>query len=163
MSDDVTIPNFGELLAGHLTRLPAESIPGLLARLERSAGQRYREWASELELHRDGLMTCADREDDIANRVDALFPISAEHKSIVDEVSPLAVETFLGVYSGLTAIQQITIQANAERQGAAAWRGMIEPNPQLAEELESLAKTEEASADYLDALLISNGNPEAST
>ncbi len=163
MSDDVTIPNFGELLAKHIAKLPPESIPGLLAQLERSAGERYREWASELEPHGDGLLACADREDDIANRVDTLFPISEEHQPLVDEIVPLAIETFLGVYSGLSSIQQITIQANAERQGASAWRGLVEAYPQFAEDLESLAKTEESNADYLDALLAnSQGNEPAS-
>lgn len=160
MNDNVTIPNFGELLASHIAKLPPESIPGLLARLERSAGERYREWASELEPHRDGLLACADREDDIANRVDTLFPIREEHQHLVDEIVPLAIETFLGVYSGLSSIQQITIQANAERQGASAWRGLVEAYPQFAGDLESLAKTEESNADYLDALLVNSQQNE---
>ena len=114
----------------------------------------------ELEPHRDGLLACADREDDIANRVDALFPISEEHQPLVDEIVPLAIETFLGVYSGLSSIQQITIQANAERQGASAWRGLVETYPQFAGDLESLAKTEESNADYLDALLANSRQNE---
>ena len=153
MGDNVDIPNFGELLATQVASLPAGSVPGLLARLERSAGQRYRDWAIEFEHDRDGLLACADREDDIANRVDALFTISEEQKHTIDEVAPIAIEIFLGVYAGLSAIQQMTIQANAERQGASAWRGLVDAYPQLNEELELLAKTEESNADYLDGLL----------
>ncbi len=153
MSDNVVIPNFGELLATEIARLPPESVPCLLARLERTAGQRYRDWAIEFERDKDGLLACADREDDIANKVDALFEISEEQKRIVDEVAPIAIEIFLGVYAGLSAIQQITIQANAERQGASAWRGLVDAYPQFTEDLELLAKTEEANADFLDGFL----------
>jgi hypothetical protein len=153
MSDNVVIPNFGELLATQIARLPPESVPCLLARLERSAGQRYRDWGKEIERDREGLLACADREDDIANKVDILFPINEEQKRIVDEVAPIAIEIFLGVYAGLSAIQQMTIQANAERQGASAWRGLVDSYPQFAEDLELLAKTEESNADYLDGLL----------
>jgi hypothetical protein len=98
-------------------------------------------------------LACADREDEIANQVDALFSINEEQKRIVDEVAPIAIEIFLGVYAGLSAIQQMTIQANAERQGASAWRGLVDSYPQFAEDLELLAKTEESNADYLDGLL----------
>jgi len=31
MSEDLVIPNFGELLAEHLGQLPAQTIPGVLA------------------------------------------------------------------------------------------------------------------------------------
>ena len=59
------------------------------------------------------------------------------------------------VFSGLSPLEQMTIQANAERQGAAAWRGMIEQesDPQTRAALEECARIEEASADYLDGLL----------
>jgi hypothetical protein len=59
----------------------------------------------------------------------------------------------MNVFKGLSAIQQITIQANAERQGAAAWRGLVSGYPQFSSELEQLAITEETNADQLDSLL----------
>lgn len=158
MIDDVVIPNFGELLAGHLGQLPPETIPGLLAELERNAGERYREWAEEFPGAAEGLLACADREDDIAARVGALFPISTENQSLVDQVVPGAVGVFLQVFDGLAPLGQITIQANAERQGAAAWRGMVSAYPQAAEDLESLAKTEEANADFLDDFLANHAD-----
>lgn len=150
---EVTIPNFGELLAEHLGNLPAEALPVLLANLERGAAERYRQWASELPDFSDGILASADREDDIANRVEQLFSISDDHQEIVDGIAPQAKKTYLSVFDGLTAIQQITIQANAERQGAAAWRGLVEAYPQFSSELEQLALTEETNADQLDALL----------
>ena len=49
----------------------------------------------------------------------------------------------------------MAVQAKAERQGAAAWRAMIEAedDPEIKSKLEEMATIEEASADYLDALL----------
>jgi hypothetical protein len=150
---EVTIPNFGELLAEHLGNLPAEALPVLLANLERGAAERYRQWAAELTEFSDDILASADREDDIANRVEQLFPLSDKHQEIVDSIVPQAKKTYLSVFEGLTVIQQITIQANAERQGAAAWRGLAEAYPQFSAQLEQLALTEETNADQLDSLL----------
>jgi len=80
-----------------------------------------------------------------------------ENQAIVEQIAPKAVAVFEAVYSDLKPLEQITIQANAERQGAAAWRSMLDTYPQVADELESLAKTEEASADFLDEFLINQG------
>ena len=44
----LNIPKFGELLAPHLSRIPDAARPGALARLERSAAERYRGWAEAL-------------------------------------------------------------------------------------------------------------------
>ena len=153
MNDAVKIPNFGELLAEHLGQLPPEAIPAMLAQLERGAANRYRQWASELSQYETVLLACADREDDIGNRVDALFPVSDEQRTLISDIAPRAKATYLSVFEGLTAIQQITIQANAERQGASAWRGLVRAYPNLDSELESLAQIEETSADCLDDLL----------
>ena len=155
MKNDVVIPNFGELLAEQLGQLSPQSIPFVLARLERRAGERYRQWAQDLPDFSDGLLACANREDDIAERADLLFPISEAQKPAAEQVVPEAVRVFLNVFADLGTIDQITIQANAERQGAAAWRGFVDAYPQAAADLESLAKTEEANADYLDLLLSS--------
>jgi len=157
---EVTIPNFGELLAEHLADLPPEALPVLLANLERGAAGRYRQWATELTNFEDDILASADREDDIANRVEQLFPISDDHQKTVDRIVPKAIKTYMNVFEGLTAIEQITIQANAERQGAAAWRGLVEAYPQFSSQLEQLALTEETNADQLDSLL-SEVNPQA--
>jgi hypothetical protein len=47
----LNIPKFGELLAPHLSRIPDAARPGALARLERSAAERYRGWAEALPEH----------------------------------------------------------------------------------------------------------------
>ena len=135
---ELSIPDFGELLAPQIASVPEDAVPAFLARLERSAAQRYREWALQLPEHARGLLQCAQREDDIASRIDGLCPANrADQLQAIEAAIRPAVDSY------------------AERQGAAAWRAMLDDAPDEAarEVLEHCAQTEEASADYLDALL----------
>lgn len=50
-------------------------------------------------------------------------------------------------------MQQMTIQANAERQGANAWQNLKAAYPAHADALDALSAIELSSADYLDELL----------
>lgn len=152
----VNAPDFASLLAPHIQTVPEEALPSFLARLERSAAERYRMWADALPEHAEGLLECAAREDAIADRVEGVYPVTApDQVAAIDSAIMPAKETYYAVFADLTPIQQMAIQANAERQGAAAWRGMIEnerdESTRIA--LEECARIEEASADYLDALL----------
>ncbi len=147
------IPNFGELLAEHLSAVPAEAYPYLLSQLERTAASRYREWADAVPSHRDGIMQCAAREDEIADRVEALFPPSAEHRALVADIIPKAKATYYSAFEPYTPVEQMTIQANAERQGANAWQTIKAAHPELATELDQLSQIELTSADYLDDVL----------
>ncbi len=113
-------------------------------------------WANRVPEHARGLLECAAREDNIADRVLALYPADepAQVAAMDNAIGP-AKDCYYDVFSTLTPVQQMRIQANAERQGAAAWRAMIESEPDSAKKaaLEQCARIEEASADYLDQLL----------
>ena len=150
---DVEIPNFGELLGEHLGAVPPEAYPYLLSQLERSAAARYRGWADEVGAHREGLLACAEREDLIADRVEAMFPPTEAHRALVDSIAPAARATYYQAFEPYTPIEHMTIQANAERQGANAWQNLKAAYPEHGEALDALSETEIASADYLDALL----------
>ncbi len=150
---DLEIPNFGELLAEHLGAVPPEAYPYLLSQLERTAAERYRGWAEAVPEHHAGLMGCAAREDDIADRVEALFPPSDAHRALVAEIIPRAKATYYAAFEPYTPVEQMTIQANAERQGANAWQTLKAAYPDHAEALDALSAIELSSADYLDALL----------
>lgn len=153
----ITAPNFAELLAPYIDSVPAEAVPAFLARLERTAADRYRLWAEAVPEHREGLLDCAAREDEIADRVEKIYPATAEdHVVAIDSAIGPAKDTYYDVFSSLTPFEQMSIQADAERQGAAAWRAMIddEGDEEIKSELERCARIEEASADYLDALLV---------
>ena len=149
----VTIPNFGELLAEHLETMPPEAFPFMLSQLERTAADRYRGWAEAVPEHREGLLACAAREDEIADRVEAMFPPSTSHRELVLAAIPAARATYYEVFSGYSPVEQMTIQADAERQGAEAWQGLKDAHPGLAEKLDELSGIERESADYLDSIL----------
>lgn len=149
----IDIPKFGELLAEHLGGVPAEAYPYLLSQLERTAADRYRLWAEDVPSHRDGLLQCAASEDDIADRVEAMFPPSDEHRALVSEIIPKAKATYYAAFEPYTPIEQMTIQANAERQGANAWQTLKAAYPEKADELDQLSQIELSSADYLDGAL----------
>ena len=149
----LNIPKFGELLAPHLSRIPDAARPGALARLERSAAERYRGWAEALPEHAEGLLTCAAREDEIADRIEAILPVPAEFEALVCEVIPLAVATYYAVFEPNNVWDQMAIQANAERQGSLAWPAMVPAFPEHTDELMALSTLELKSGDFLDALL----------
>lgn len=147
------IPLFGELLAPFLTPIPAEAKPGALALLERGAAERYRGWADAVPEYRMGLLACAAREDQIANKIDALLPIPLEQRETVDALIVLAKQAYFAVFENLSVIDQMTIQASAERQGSRAWPGFIPDYPDIAKDLQSLSEIELVSAEYLDQIL----------
>jgi hypothetical protein len=150
---EVEIPNFGEVLASHLSGVPQDALPYLLSQLERNAAARYRKWASQLSSHKEGLLECADCEEEIAKRAEAMFPLSPEDRASVDEILPDAKAAYNKVFEGYEPIDQMTIQANAERQGASAWQGLKAVHPAKAVQLDEISEIELKSADYLDQLL----------
>jgi hypothetical protein len=150
---EIEIPNFGELLAGHLGAVPPEAYPYLLSQLERTAAERYRGWAEDVPAHSEDLLACAAREDEIADRVEAMFPPSDEHRALVNSIIPSAKATYYAAFEPYTPVEQMTIQANAERQGANAWQNLKAAYPEQGQALDALSAIELESADYLDALL----------
>lgn len=153
-----TAPDFASLLAPYISSVPEDAIPAFLAMLERTAADRYRRWAGELPQHAEGLLQCAAREDEIADAVEGIYPATTDaQRRAMDSALAPAKAAYYEVFANLGTHDQLAIQANAERQGAAAWRNMIpdEPDQSIAAVLERCARTEEASADYLDALLSS--------
>lgn len=149
------IPNFGELLRGPLTSVPDEARVGLIARLERMAAARYREWADESPELAKGLLACAAREEAIADRAEALMPLRPEHEPAVDAVIDDAREQYAGVFEGYALRDRIVIQAHAERQGSLAWLGFASQASDEATKSAflALADLEIESADFVDGAL----------
>ena len=150
---NITIPQFGELLRPLLSQVPASAYPGFLARLERSAAARYRGWAEAIPEHADGLLACAGREDEIADRIEAILPVPEEHEALVSALLPDTIAVYYEAFSAYTPWEQLAIQADAEKQGSAAWPNLIPAFPEHQDELNALSKLELESGDYLDALL----------
>jgi hypothetical protein len=152
---DLEIPNFPMLLMEPLIAVPEESRVGFIARLERSAADRYREWAAESEKHAEWLTQCADREDEIADRAEKLFPVRPEHEGIVVDALSRARKLYAEAFVGHPLEDRIFLQAHAERQGSLAWVGFASQHEDEAtvKAFQALAALEIASADQVDEQL----------
>ena len=155
---ELEIPAFGALLAPYIGQVPAEAMPRFLALLERGAAERYREWAGMLPEHADVLSTCAASEDEIADRVESVFALDPELHDVVHAPLPGARATYYAVFEPYSVWDQLRIQANAERQGAQAWRNIAlrTTDAHVLEQRAACSALEEASADRLDDLIASH-------
>jgi hypothetical protein len=126
MSTWPEVPQFGALLRSHIGSVPATARPAFLAGLERSAAARYRSWAEAAPDHAVGLLACATREDEIADLVADLFPMSPDDQSAVDAALPAAVALYYDVFAPFGIREQLYLQSEAELQGAQAWVQMAE-------------------------------------
>jgi hypothetical protein len=152
---DVVIPNFGALLAPYIGQVPPAAMPRFLALLERGAADRYRHWVGLLPEHAEVLSACAASEDEIADRIEAAFALDPALHDALHAPLPAARDTYYEVFAGLDPWDQLRIQANAERQGAQAWRNIATrtTDPEVLAALAACSGLEEASADALDGLI----------
>ena len=155
MTDWPEVPNFGEVLAGHIQQVTDEGRPAFLAGLERSAAARYRAWAEELPDHAAVLQACAAREDEIAALVSGLFPVSAEVQAALDEALPAAVKTYYDVFAAHPVLHQLYLQSEAELQGSQAWVGISAgiDDPEVKGILARCTELEQESSRAVKALL----------
>ncbi|MEM8499142.1 MAG: hypothetical protein AAF542_14050 [Pseudomonadota bacterium] len=152
---DVNVPNFGELLSPFIGAVPEHAVPNFLALLERGAAQRYRVWAEQLPDFREGLIKCADSEDEIATIVERIFPIDSALAEEIKTPLPAARDTYYEVFERYSIVEQLAIQADAELQGAGAWEAMLsdELPAEVSEGLQTCMKLEKASSAYLYSVI----------
>ncbi len=152
---EIEVPNLAVLLARHIAPVAEAARPAILAGLERGAAGRYRDWASRAQSSSPGLLACAKREEEIAERIDRLFPVSPGDQIDVEAALSAAKATYLSLFDGLSLRDQLTIQAGAERQGADAWRSIAsqQKDSAVSDELTICVGLEEQTADFLDSLL----------
>lgn len=154
---ETVLPDVGAVLAEVLQRVVPERIPLLLAIAERLAATRYRGWAEEVAdaAQRPALRACADREEEIARRIEALFPDAADAQRDLLASHPDLAEINRSLFAGRPLAQQFTIQARGERLGAATWRSFAKRAVTDAARATFLAcaELEEASAAVLESLL----------
>ena len=155
------LPNVEEILAGLLGRVSPDQRPLLVAIAERLAAGRYRHWARQLEGEglEPQLLACADREEEIARRVEALHPEAEAIQRDIRAKHPDLEELNRSVFAGRPLWQQLTIQAQGERLGAATWRAMAqgEEDPGSRRELLACAELEEQNASVLETFLQGRG------
>jgi hypothetical protein len=161
-TDAGDLPNVAEVLGPLLQRIPEEQQPLLIAIAERRAAERYRDWAQEVgtEPGMSQLRACAQREEDIARRVEALYPDADAIQRGMLAKNPDLEEINRTLFAGRSLAQQFTIQAQGERLGAATWRAFAqqEPNGARAAVLLECAELEEQSAVVLEGILAATGN-----
>lgn len=156
---NVEIPNLGALLVPYLAQVPAEARPRFLALLERGAADRYRYWAEVLPQHADVFLLCAAGEDEIADRIESVFTLTAEPRDSISSLLPGARDTYHQVFESLDVWDQLRVQANAERLGAQVWRNSAADasDVNVLVQLARCAALEEESADRLDQLVAGYG------
>lgn len=156
MTPSREIPDFARLLGPFIGPVPEASRPAMLSRLERFAAARYREWADQCPPEeREAILGCAAREEEIAERVSALFPAAPSDEDKIEVEIGRAGEAYADVFEDLSLSEKYFVQAGAERQGAAAWRGIAaqQEDDDVRAELARCAELEEASAACLEGLL----------
>ncbi len=156
-SNGTDLPDIGEVVGPLLAQVPRRQQPLLVALAERLAAQRYREWAAAAELaeHRAGLLACADREEEIATRIEALDERAAVVQGELQVRFPEMGELNRSLFSNRSLSEQLTIQARGERLGAATWRAFAgEAAEQNARDtFLRCAELEEESAVLLEAIV----------
>jgi len=122
--DQTNIPNVAEILAGVLRNIDPKLQPFLLAKLERLAAQRYRIWATDHldQSVKEGLLACADREEEIARRVESLNPDASAIQDKLLSDNPELLDLNRTLFEGRPLKVQFAMQAEGERAGAQAWR-----------------------------------------
>ena len=151
------LPDIAKLFAPLLERVSEAQRPLLVALAERMAAQRYHGWAKAAgdAGQRDRLRACAEREEEIARRVEALFPDAAAIQQDIRAKNPDLEDINRSIFAALPHDDQLTLQARGERLGAATWRSLAK---QAATEntrkvFLDCAKLEEESAAVLESIL----------
>lgn len=150
-------PNVAALLASVLRNVPPDQQPLLIALAERLAAERYRTWANEpaVARHSAELRACAAREEEIAGRIEALYPNAAAIQAEIRAGNPELIDINQTLFANRPLRQQFTIQAQGERLGAATWRSFAQHESDVARAavLRSCAELEEASALVLEQII----------
>ena len=150
-------PNIVEILAGVLRNIGPNLQPLLLAKLERLAAQRYRTWASDHSnpVAKEGLLACADREEEIAKRVESLEPNASAIQARLLSDHPELLDLNRTLFEGWPLKVQFAMQADGERAGAVAWKAYAAgaSDPSVRELLQSCSFLEQRNADFLQSLL----------
>ena len=154
---DSGLPDLAVIIGPLLQRVPAVQQPLLIAIAERMAADRYRGWADDPRVasHRARLLACVEREEEIARRVEGLYPRAGEMQREILAANPDLEQITRDLFAGWSLHQQLAIQANGERLGAATWRALAqaEPDPARAAVIGSCAPLEEESALVLEAIV----------
>lgn len=149
------LPEIAAVLASILQRVRREQQPLLIAAAERLAAERYRKWSAQVdESNRARLLACAQREEDIAGRIESLYPNAASLQQDLLAANPDLLDINRTLFEPLTLEQQFRLQAQGERLGAATWRAFADhaTDARARDIFLACAPLEERSAEALESL-----------
>jgi hypothetical protein len=156
-------PNVAEVISGFLRGVPRDRQPLLIALAERLAAERYRAWAAAADGSRQSeLLACAEREEQIARRVEGLYPDGAAQQRALIAEYPVLLTVNDTLFAGRPVAEQFAIQAQGERLGAATWRSFANhaPDAETRATFLACAELEEASARVLESHLGRRAEPD---
>lgn len=153
--------NIALVLGQLLQRVSPAERALLIALAERLAADRYRGWACEVgdPACASQLLACAEREEEIARRVQALQPDAATIQRDILARNPDLEDINRSIFAGRPLDKQFALQAQGERLGAATWRSFAgrEEDMRARDTFLGCAKLEEENAGCLEALLGGGG------
>jgi hypothetical protein len=149
------LPDIAAVVGALLARVPREEQPLLIALAERLAAERYRSWAREAaDAARTGLLACAEREEEIARRVEALYPNAPAAERDLVARNPDLIVVNRSLFAGRSLDDQLRLQARGERLGATTWRSLARAaDPAARDTFLACALLEEESAAFLESIL----------
>ena len=156
MASTHELPSVAELFAPLLQRVAPEHQPLLVAIAERMAAERYRSWAGAAAdpARRSELLACAAREEEIAGRVESLYPDAAAIQADIRAKNPDLEDVNRSVFAARPPEEQWSIQAQGEHVGAATWRSLAKRADLPARQtFLDCAELEEQSAAVLESML----------
>jgi hypothetical protein len=146
------LPNIADIVGPVLASVAREERPLLIAIAERMAADRYR--ASADEGRRAALLACADREEEIASRVEALYPEAGATQADLLAKHPDLEALNRSLFADRPLEDQYTIQAQGERVGASTWRVFAEDaDAKTRKVFLACAELEEQSAELLESIV----------
>ena len=160
-SQSPALPDLGEAVRPVFDSVPEAHRPLLVALLERSAARRYRAWAArpELAARASDLRRCADREEEIAARVERLYSDAKQIQAQLLATLPDLDAVGRSLFGPLALLDQLRVQARGEHLGSATWKALAgaEGDPERSKALLACAPLEEASAEILERIVAQHG------
>jgi hypothetical protein len=150
------LPSVADLAGPLLAAVAPEQRPLFVALAERIAAERYRSWAAAAQEPGDRaqLLACAEREEEIAGRIEALHPEAEAVQADLLARHPELAEVNRTLFADRPLADQFTIQAGGERVGASTWRALADQAGGEAREVYlACAELEERSAEVLESIL----------
>ena len=151
------VPDFDELLGGMMDKVKEEQRPLLIAMLERVAASKYREWSEHPDYgsKQSELRACAGREEEIATKVEGLYPDAAARQQAIARQMPELDQVAEDLFGGHSVPHQMAVLAAGERSGGRLWSGLAaaQSSAVARETMASCGPLEDANAAVLEQIL----------